>query len=272
MDYSSLPGGVGGAATAIAPIAHRLSLYLQRRSKKIEMQSILKDALGAIDELSEAQSELAKVGEEYAREVVSVRIPVELGPADRLYLLSVRWMGANAKIILSLVKLAQQANSFAKLSTIMDDLKVLDRPAYELVRLLERSYREGKLDLTDFPTYIAVFGPKDMDKVVEGVQEEMEQFMPKLERVIETLPEPRRIRLPTLRRSLEELTQANKNIATTQESIIQALLARAPPWMKSMVEIYEKAAQKAIQLAMRRANRYPPRKPTRQSLRWPRTG
>jgi hypothetical protein len=269
LDYSTLPAGIGGAATAIAPYVHRLSLFLKKRSKKKEMREMLKGALSALEDMDDAIKELSDCGKDFLQILETIRFPVQLGVADKLYVLTGKWMVANSHLMLGFVKLAQQCQSLARFETVVSDLKYLDRPVYELVMLFARSYKEGKLELTDFPTFLAMFGPKGMDEVVAETKQLVDKNARKLEQVAETIPEPIRTRIPILKRSANELTEATKNIATTNESVIQSLLARAPPWMRTMDEIVEKARKRARDIAIKRANRYPPRKYPPQPNKWP---
>ena len=246
-------------------------MFLRKRSKKKEMREMLKGALSATEDMDEAIKELRNCGKDFQQILDTIRLPVQLGVADKLYLLTGKWMAANAHLMQSFIKLAQQFQSLARFQTVVSDLKYLDRPVYELVMLFDRSYKEGKLELTDFPTFIGMFGPKGMDDVVAKTKELMDRHTSKLGGIAETIPEPLRVRIPMLRRSAKELTEAREGIATTSESVIQALLARAPPWMRTMNEIMEKASKRAAEIALRRANRYPPRKFPPPPRKWPRT-
>ena len=253
----------------LAPVVHRLSLIIRKRSKKKEMREQLKQALSAAEDLEKAQDEMIRIGKEFERLLDGAKTPVPPGYADKLYTTSGKWMAANANIMLGMVKLAQQAQILSHFKPFMDDLRHLFPSVYAFVMMMDRSYKEGKLEMTEFPTFIALYGPKGMDEAADIVKAEMDKYEAKLSAIAETMPEPFRHRVPVLRRSYQEMMKARGGIATTNESIIQALLARAPPWMRTLSEIAEKSVQRAAQIALKRANRYTPRKFPPQPGKWP---
>ena len=146
----------------------------------------------------------------------------------------------------ALVKLASQAKALSKFEMVMNDLKILDKPVYELVSMLARSYNDGKVDLRKFPTFIALYGPKvDSGAAKAYFRSEVPPRLKKLKRLAGRLPPPFRRRLPPLKKGIRELVDSQKSIAHVEETEMKALVDALPDWLAELAHMLSEAAEEA---------------------------
>lgn len=253
------------------PLLHRLALFIKKKSKKKEAAEGLANALSAIEDLEKAIEDMKESGRRMKDLVEKAQIPIQFGVADKLYQEIGVWMVVMARINLGLVRLARQAKSVTQYETFMSDLKHLDKPVYESLQMFARSYKDGKVDVSEMPTFIALYGPRELGREMEKAQkEQLEPLTKKLEGIVETIPLPIRHRVKDLGRSYNGLSDSRSDLVEPTEEVIHRMLDSSPPWMRSFTQVIEKASKRSVEIAAKRAlGRVPSKKPTPSGQKWP---
>ncbi|MDG6900146.1 MAG: hypothetical protein JRM88_06250 [Nitrososphaerota archaeon] len=244
VDLLSLPLGAGQAVGSLMVLTDRLKLYLRRKQRKKEIAEQVHRALNAIDSLAKAQKALSDSGSRLVKLIDETPVPVPVGMADHLYDEYAVWMVSLSADLLSLVNLASQARNLSKYETLMHDLKIVDKPVYELVMMLSRSYEDGKLDLREFPTFLALYGPHVDDGEARAyIEKEVTPRVAKIKRLMGRLPPPFRRRLPSLKKAALELAGSQKSIAHLEETQLKALTDALPGWMSELAMMLSDAME-----------------------------
>lgn len=139
----------------------RLEPVLKRLAKRKELRGRLGDLFAPpLEQLDDTLDSLSRVGET-VKDILNRADPT-LGRKDTigLWLALADIIDAEASLIEGFRDLAKQAKSVTSFETFMGALREADEPSYELIKLLDRSYREGILDVREYPAFIKLYGPK----------------------------------------------------------------------------------------------------------------
>jgi hypothetical protein len=254
------------------PLLHRLQLLLRKRALRKDAREKLEGALTAIEDLEEAIKKLMTCGKNFWRIVEEGGARVGALTADRLYAEEVNWMFAVTDLIIALRKLTRQAEAVTHFESFMNDLKHLDKPMYEMIRMLGRAYEGGKVNPSEFPTFMALYTPQKHQKELHGViQAELVPFVDKLDDMLDAMPLPFRGRLLALKRGAEKLKETNGYITTVNEETAERMFDQSPDWLKALSRLYDKATKRGIEIAKQRAvaRAPPPKKSRGGAIIWP---
>ena len=238
VDLLSLPMGVGETVGSLVIFTDRLKLYLRRKQRRKEIAEQVHRALSAIDSLAKAREAWDASGRRLVKLIDEAAIPVPVGMADQLYAEYSVWMVSLAADLLALVKVASQAKMLSKYETLMHDLKIVDKPVYELVMMLSRSYGDGKLDLAEFPTFLALYGPQiDDDEAKQYIEREVPPRIAKIKKLAGRIPPPFRRRVPSMKKAVLTLQDSQKSIAHLEDAELKAVIDALPGWMADLAKM-----------------------------------
>jgi hypothetical protein len=270
MDPSSLPVGLGGTVASIEPYLRKLYLIIRKRSKKKEAQERLIGALRALEDLKSAIEDIKKCGSEFLEAIDVKGAPIGAMAADRLYGIGARSLIATANILAATRKLALQADRISRYESFMADLKVLNKPQYEFVMMLSRSIKLGKLDPSEFPTYISLYGSRELHEGMRDAEKALAPIEDRMLEIIEAIPPPFRHREKAIRHAVNQLGKERENIVSMDDKVTQELLDASPDWMRALSDMAERSAKKGREVAERRARRsLSPKKGPPPTTVWP---
>jgi len=123
----------------------------------------------------------------------------------------------------------------------MERLKTADSGAYELLRLLERSYKDGVLDLREIPTFAKLYGPKGRraGKLRSAAEKAVKEATPLVEKA-QTI----RIRRQLDRRVVHRLVKSVRHLETVKRKVrkidpgtAKRMNEMSPDWVQPLIAL-----------------------------------
>ena len=212
-------------------------------------------------------------GEGFVEIIEKEDVPASVNTSFRLYNQLGKWLFAAAKMLNSLADLVDQAKSLTRIEPFMDELKSLDKPLYAFVKLLAESKKDDKIDLTDFPTFAAVYVRQTRVKsnLEYRVQEIVIPLTKKAVEMGETLSPPFRLQKQTLLRAFKELEEASKRLAPASEQTRRDMLNNSPQWAGMSLDLIDAGLKSGLKISPRKVRpESPPPPPPKKREEWKR--
>jgi hypothetical protein len=169
--------------------------------------------------------------------IMSAPIPCDVTSANKLYIETAGAVGELAIIFRTFRAFAFEASQAAKLEEFMVDVKRVDARIYDGVRLLERSYsKDGKVDLTGFPAYLAAYPPKGTadEQAAKAVVDVVRPVFEKAIQVVETMPRPFRPRVVAINKQMKILMEETQHFVWSGDNVIEYFSDLSPDWMQAL--------------------------------------
>ncbi len=139
----------------------RLEPTLKRLAKRKELRGRLRDLLmPVLTQLDEQLDGVTRSGETMKTILAQANPTLSRNDTIQLWLVLADIMDTEASLIEGARELAKRAKSVMSFETFMNALKESDEAGYELIRLFDRSYRDGILDVREYPAFATLYGPK----------------------------------------------------------------------------------------------------------------
>ena len=145
------------AAAALAQLLSIVKRLAARRDLRGRLAEVL---LPILRDLRKSMEELDANGQRLKENLGRVPTPLNRKDSNELVIAWAAAVDATAGVIEQVHRLGRAANGVAAFKTFMERLKTADPGACELLRLLDRGYKDGVLDLREVPTFAKLFGPK----------------------------------------------------------------------------------------------------------------
>jgi len=145
----------------VAATLTQLLPFIRRLVKRKEVRERLGEVLLPIlRELEHSMVELNDNGKRLTGTLDRAALPLNRKDANELGFAWADTVDGAVKVIEGVHKLAREARKVAAFETFMNDLRTTDPPVFEMLKLLERSYQGGLLNVEEFPTFVKLYGPK----------------------------------------------------------------------------------------------------------------
>ena len=121
----------------------------------------------------------------------------------------------------------------------MEGLRTTDPPVFEMLRLLERSYKDGVLDLEEFPTFMKLYGLKrsrqrGLTKTSEAAAREARPLVKKAKAVRIGKRLERNVSRRLLK-SIRHLQKVNVLVRKVDPETAARMYDAAPDWLQPLV-------------------------------------
>lgn len=228
--------GAGGALARLLPFIKGLRERADRKEVKGRLRSRL---LPTLRKLQGCMEDLNAGGQEFMGLLTKAQVPI----AGRKISNELRLEWANiadgaVEVVKGVQGLAGLAEGIVAFETFMERLKRADPGLYELLKLLQRSYDNGALDLTDFPTFLALYGPKKREgrKLKREVEQAVGEAAPLVEKAgALRLSKPfNRHTEQRVIRSFRRLAELRGSLRGFEHATPEELADSAPEWMQPL--------------------------------------
>jgi len=146
--------GIAAALAQLLPFVKRLA---HRADVRARLGAVW---LPLVEDLEESMEGLHNSGRLLMGILKRTQLPVGRKEANELSLAWATTVDFAVKVVEQLSGFARETGKLVAFETFMERLKTADAADYELVKLLERSYKDGVLDVKEIPTFVKLYGSK----------------------------------------------------------------------------------------------------------------
>jgi len=226
----------------VAATVAQLLPFIKRLVKRRELRERLGEDLRPIlQELEHSMEELNDNGKKLTGTLNRAKTPLNRKDANELGLSWADTVDVAVEVVEGVHKLAREARKVAAFETFMDDLRKNDPAVFEMVKLLERSYQDGVLDVKEFPTFVKLYGPKrgrqrGLRKAAEAAAKEATPLVKKATTVRIGKRLERDVSHRVLK-SIRRLRRVNTLVRKVDPETAARMYEVAPDWVQPLVAL-----------------------------------
>ena len=216
--------------------------FIKRLVKRREMRErLMEDLLPTLRELERSMEGLVENGRKLTGTLNRAKMPLHRKDANELALTWADTADAAVEVIERVHRLAREARKIAAFETFMEDLRTTDPPVFEMLKLLERSYQGGLLDVGEFPTFVRLYGPKrgrqrTLKKAVETAAVEATPLVKKAKAVRIGKRLEREVSRRLLK-SVRRLRTASASLRKLDSETAARMYDATPDWVQPLVAL-----------------------------------
>jgi hypothetical protein len=273
VDIAAAAEQISAVFVSFKPLIDRLVKLLKKRSRRKEARASVALALSALEKLQASLDNLTEIGWEFVDILEEAKVPASVTTSVKLYRQLAKWLDGSAELVYALAAVVNQAEELAKIDSFMDELKGLDKALYEFVKLLARCKKDGSLDFSGLPAFVAVYVRHEREKtdLELRVKDIVEPLMDKAERVGESLQPPFRKEVPQLKRAFEKAGEAGKKLAPLSDTTQFGMRKASTGWAILSLDLVDVGLKVGLDVSRRKIAREPPAPPRlKGGAPWPR--
>ncbi len=229
---------IAAALTQLLPLIKRLAVRTDARER---LGAIL---LPLLEDVEKSMEGLHNNGRKLAEILKRIQMPLGRRDATELSLAWADTVDFAVKVVEQVNRLARETGKLVAFETFTERLKTADPAVYELVKLLDRGYKDGVLDVKEVPTFVKLYGPKGRQarKLKKAAGKAVDEATPlvnkaKAVRIGKRLPRDVQSRLLKSFRRLKTISRLVRKVdAETAERMNEV----APDWAQPLVSLGKK--------------------------------
>jgi hypothetical protein len=268
---------LGGGLGSLVPLLLKAKETLIKQAKKKENRERLSDALRSLDNIENCLKKSKELAISVSEIIRNAQEAPTQNDAEQLYAKVADIFENMARMHSSFRQLCKEAKTISEFDFI-EEVKLNDRKSYALIMFFAKCYRKGKVDISELPMFISLYGPKPKanrkhEKVAEDKLAEYAPVLAKTKRIANKLPRPViRTTMTRLRRSFIDLGDQANYIEKLDDDVATRLQSQSPDWMAPLNELLNDAFadfEKAMEQRGFRAQGKKVGPPPHHTARWP---